>query len=456
MRADTEKERRMFSPDQPTRVDNRAESENSAATGSTSFHSVESTHTASFHRDTEGAMRDTFLVDVVKMNGEPFKGTIPRTEALKYIFVKALGFSPDEFHGATPGFKGNPTILFKTKEVFNIDERLAGKSHFIYQKKVKTEKGEKVVEMSCNIRGIREKDPTIPVGPSYTWVKIEGAEYHLKEEQLRMWLSEYGFLVSNITEDREDHGQDSSEDEEIYKDVDLNTGIYSVKMNLNRQIPQLIPMCSKKIKIYHKGIKKQCMNCFETGHFKRNCKTERKEWLDYVDKFMLESKLPEEYYGKWSKLVKDWRMRNQQKHWANEASQDEKDERLERAKSESAENVEEIGRILRAQKLSSKGPKISEQDENEASRVREKTGTLSSMKTRSAKEKTRKEKVISASGLDSESHQDETQVVEVTRKKQENQTLKKSAGRGTGKEKGGLQSLQGSPTTTPHNKKQDE
>jgi hypothetical protein len=55
---------------------------------------------------------------------------VPRTEALKHIFVRALGFKPDEFHGATPGFRGNPTVLFKTKEIFNIDERLAGKSFF--------------------------------------------------------------------------------------------------------------------------------------------------------------------------------------------------------------------------------------------------------------------------------------------------------------------------------------
>jgi hypothetical protein len=41
-------------------------------------------------------------------------------------------------------------------------------------------------------------------GPSYTWLKIEGAEYNLKEEQLRLWLSEYGLIVSDITEDKEE------------------------------------------------------------------------------------------------------------------------------------------------------------------------------------------------------------------------------------------------------------
>jgi hypothetical protein len=37
-------------------------------------------------------MRDTFLVDILKIYGEPFKGAVPRMEALKRIFVRALGF----------------------------------------------------------------------------------------------------------------------------------------------------------------------------------------------------------------------------------------------------------------------------------------------------------------------------------------------------------------------------
>jgi hypothetical protein len=128
-----DKEQRIFSPDPHFRGD----------AGAASITSAASKQLASFHRDTEGAIRDTFLVDILKMNGEPFKDTVPRTEALKHIFVRALGFKPDEFHWATPGFRENPTVLFKTKEIFNIDERLAGKSFFSYQKTVSTEQGEK-------------------------------------------------------------------------------------------------------------------------------------------------------------------------------------------------------------------------------------------------------------------------------------------------------------------------
>ncbi len=39
-------------------------------------------------------------VDILKLNGEDFKGTISHQDAIKLIFVAALGFSPQEFAGA--------------------------------------------------------------------------------------------------------------------------------------------------------------------------------------------------------------------------------------------------------------------------------------------------------------------------------------------------------------------
>jgi hypothetical protein len=127
----------------------------------------------------------------------------------------------------------------------------------------------------------------------------------------------------------------------------------------------MIPMCGKKIKIYHKGISKQCMKCFGTGHFKRDCGEERKEWLDYVDSFMLEAKLPDEYYGNWTRLVEDWRMKNQEKHHANKNVQTESDERQEHEKDRRNESIKEISQILRDQREKADGKKTPEQLERE-------------------------------------------------------------------------------------------
>ena len=443
--AEREKDGRVFSPEQTPRATRNVEAAASFS-DSASFRSAEPNQESSFYRETEGAMRDKFVVDVNMIDGEPFKGTIPRTEALKHIFVKALGFSPTEFHGATPAFKGHPVVVFKTKEVFNIDERLAGKSHFVYQKKIKTEQGERMVEMSCTIKGIREKDPSKRADSIYTWLKIEGAEYQLKEDQIKVWLSEYGFLVSGITEDKENVDEQSSEDDKIYNDVNINTGIYSAKIQLNKSIPQLIPMHSKKIKIYHKGIKKQCVNCYETGHFKRDCRVKRKEWLEYVDGFMLATLLPEEYYGNWVKLVEEWRSKNPVKHAQNRANAEKEARRQAESRSEREASVKEIARILKEQRISSDDTTATRrEDMEEMSERDQQSQSTEGFSLQQGDSKVPKKQQV-----------DQASVGPPGRKTEKQTEKKRNTREGRGGGRRGARSLQSSPTPTPPNGRQDE
>ena len=431
--ADLEKDRRILSPDQ--NQPRTTHSNEGGMSDTASQRSVESTKEALFYKETEGAMRDRFVVDINTIDGKPFKGTVTRTEAVRQIFVKALGFNSNELHGVTPSFKGHPVVIFKTKEIFNIDERLAGKSNFIYQRKIKTESGEKIEEMSCTIKGIRGKDPSEREASAYTWLKIEGADYLMKEDQFKDWLSEYGFLVSGITEDIEKIGGISSGEEESQNEDDFSTGIYSAKIKLNKEIPQLIPMYGKKIKIYHKGIKKQCVNCYETGHFKKDCKNDRKDWLDYIDGFMLSASLPDELYGNWSKMVEDWRQKNPERHAKNRKDREEEVREQLEIERRREEEVREIARILQEQKLSSKprpasGKGVGKEDSEEQSQHGRK-------KDQQDEDQSDKEFAKPAG----------RRVAKKTEKE-------KKSGRGRGR--GRSQSLHSSPDKTPSNEKCNE
>jgi len=122
---------------------------------------------------TDRAIRNNFVVDILKLNGEDFKGTISHLDAIKLIFVAALGFSPQEFAGAIPGYRGNPTVLFKTKEVFNIDKKFAEKLTFSFIKKIRKEDGETVNTYDCEIRCVRPQENGETLArSSYTWVKV--------------------------------------------------------------------------------------------------------------------------------------------------------------------------------------------------------------------------------------------------------------------------------------------
>jgi hypothetical protein len=39
---------------------------------------------------------------------------------------------------------------------------------------------------------------------------------------------------------------------------------------------------ARQLRIYYKGIRKQCSRCYEEGHFARKCESPSHKWLDYV------------------------------------------------------------------------------------------------------------------------------------------------------------------------------
>ena len=74
-------------------------------------------------------------------------------------------------------------------------------------------------------------------------------------------------------------------------------------MKLSKEIPQVIPMHGKKIRLYYRGIIKRCSNCFG-AHQRKNCKSEKVPWVAYVEQFTnAYPEIPREFYGRWASMV---------------------------------------------------------------------------------------------------------------------------------------------------------
>ena len=85
----------------------------------------------------------------------------------------------------------------------------------------------------------------------------------------------------------------------------VGNGTFSIKMRLNRDIPQLLPMWGKCVRVYHRGVQKLCSNSFGT-HARRNCRSEKVAWTRYVLNFMEKyPEIPSEMYGRWWKVIND-------------------------------------------------------------------------------------------------------------------------------------------------------
>ena len=55
----------------------------------------------------------------------------------------------------------------------------------------------------------------------------------------------------------------------------------------------------KKIRIYHRGVQKLFTNCYG-AHARRNCRSKKVRWIDYVLRFMdSHQEIPGDYYGRW-------------------------------------------------------------------------------------------------------------------------------------------------------------
>jgi len=301
---------------------------------------------------TEGAMRNNFTVEILKMNGKDLRSQVSGKFAVVHIYLKALGMNKDELESVIPKYRGNPAIIFKLKNVINIDEVFKGRANFSFLKRSKTEDGaERVDTYDCVIRGVREEGQPPTTSQRYTYLKIEGADLQVEPKTIKKWLMQYGTLMSDLVQEAEELGT-SSEEEDLDLDPGLtwSTGTYSIKMLLQRPIHQFLPIDGKKIKVYHKGIKKMCSNCYQAGHLRMACQSNRVDWMSYVDNFVLNSGLDETYFGKWMEKLQNWRETMDDVHAKNVQRAEENRKRKEEMTKRRRETVEEITGILQAQK----------------------------------------------------------------------------------------------------------
>ena len=256
-----------------------------------------------FNHHSDGAMRDEIEIEVQSKNEKKFTGTITQTEAKHLIYIGALKFkNHDNFDGVRISFRGKLYVTFKLIEPIDIDE--LEPVEFFEFTRTSSIRGKRVEEtIGCKIRGIRQRPQAVSAFDNFRdddqkVVKIEGCDYRIPEDEILAWLNLYGEVTSKLEED-------------CFRDAtnttttgNNRTGNYSVTMKLHSNIPQLLPMCGRRIKMYHSGIVKLCTQCFGP-HKKQVCPNKEKiPWTAYVRHFIESNpEIPKDYYGKWTDII---------------------------------------------------------------------------------------------------------------------------------------------------------
>ena len=85
-------------------------------------------------------------------------------------------------------------------------------------------------------------------------VRIFGCEYRVPKQSLIDFLGHYGELLTKIVEELfEDRTVDEPETEETNK-----TGTYVAKIRLHRDIPELIPVAGRRVRVNYWGVQVLC------------------------------------------------------------------------------------------------------------------------------------------------------------------------------------------------------
>ena len=200
---------------------------------------------------------DRIVVRPTHFNKTDFDGYITCEEA--NLIRKAINLE-ENVHGTT-FYRNRDGVLFITfKLVNNLTKEVIRntiKKYFWFKKASSTGhldfvSGEVVHPMWEGPNSVGPDPENFVQKSDITEIRIEGCNYQLTEEDILSVLDNYGATVS-----------DMEEVAMATPDGELGTGTYVMKIKLDREIPNIIPMYGLQIKVSHKRSKKQCTKCFD-------------------------------------------------------------------------------------------------------------------------------------------------------------------------------------------------
>jgi hypothetical protein len=133
--------------------------------------------------------------DILKCDGDDFKGTITPTEANNVIYKETLNLDRLNLHGIKVKYKGNLVISYMLKEKINTDTMFASVD-FYFEKDTANCRS----LFRGKIRGVMLED-TAPHENNVRWVKLENCAWAFKKEKVMEWLLLYGEILSPLEEE---------------------------------------------------------------------------------------------------------------------------------------------------------------------------------------------------------------------------------------------------------------
>ena len=199
---------------------------------------------------------------------------------------------------------------------------------------------------------IEEEDE--PAEPNVFDVTVSGCDYCVDEGEVRQWLGLYGETFGLLSE--------NTYKEDIPTAKPTGNGTYTIKMRLDRPIPQFLPMYGKKVRIDHRSQHIMCTNCYGK-HPRKVCKSEKVGWMDYVASFMRTNQdVTNNMIGRWYDIAKKERMIPQPRNPIEKDIPQKASVKVEKTKQRRSEEIGQSRRREDPEQTNSKYHKVSDRE----------------------------------------------------------------------------------------------
>lgn len=239
-------------------------------------------------------------VEIHRLNEKPFSGRLSR-EDLAEVWSEGLMCSTSNLFGFASILIPNRALRvnYKLKEPIQLSD-FRNRPDFVWEKS----SAGKTDFFEGRILGYNLLEEAKIGDPVTVCVCRTGHE--LSDSQIKRWLDHYGQVQGEFQYQVDKRG---------FAIDDLE-----VEVVLRSHIPEFLPMFGKKIRIYYVGMKKQCNNCLQLGHLKKECENSKIDWFQFIESLMSGDFKPD-LFGAWPEIIKNVRQRNEQKPKGNQGSQ---------------------------------------------------------------------------------------------------------------------------------------
>jgi len=225
-------------------------------------------------------------IEVFGLNDKEFFGSLSEAE-LVFIWEKIFKRNIEEVFGMSQKrglnryFRGTFTLNSTVSQVYP-------QECFVFRRKTPDAKSDDDYD-SIHCRIIMKNKPASAELGNIVRVTATTNEFSVSPDDIGKWLSKFGSVSSNY--------------DYVKNSVGIRTDVLEVDLLLRKHIPEFLPAAGTKIQINYPGIPKACIRCYKLGHMKRNCKSQKMEWIDRVAEIRKSGEFADELFGAWIQIL---------------------------------------------------------------------------------------------------------------------------------------------------------